>query len=237
MSKRKYGQVCALTQALDLIGERWTLVVVRELLFGPRRYSDLLRGMPGLGTNLLAQRLKDLEQANIITQRKLPPPASSFVYELTQEGRTQMTPIIRALTNFGVSALRYPPNEEAFVPASSTMGALAKFYHPERGAGTSWYVEFHTGEEVFRCGIDEGVLSELGFGTFGNPTLVLRGATDLFMGLIVGYMSVAEGIETGILSIQQGTLQDAEAFFALFEGPHAGDESPSQLPEISELEE
>ena len=84
--KRSYGQYCAVARALDLIGERWTLLLVRELLLGPRRYTDLLRGLPGIGTNLLADRLRELESAGLVARRTLPPPASSSVYELTPLG-------------------------------------------------------------------------------------------------------------------------------------------------------
>ena len=221
MSKRQYGHVCALTRALDIIGERWTLVVIRELLFGPRRYSDMLRQLPGIGTNLLAQRLKDLEQAGLITQTKLPPPAASSVYELTSDGRAMLSPIIRTLTDFGVTVLAYPPQDGEFVPASSTMGALAKFYHPERGEGFSLSVEFDTGDDLFACVIAGGGMRELGFGNANTtPDLRLRGTTDTFMGLIVGYVDVAAALDDGDLTIDKGHRVDAVAFFALFDAPY-----------------
>ncbi len=220
MSKRNYGHVCALTRALDIIGERWTLVVIRELLFGPRRYSDMLRQMPGLGTNLLAQRLKDLEQAGLITHTKLPPPAASAVYELTSEGRTMLTPLIRALTDFGVTVLAYPPQEGEFVPASSTMGALAKFYHPERAQGVSLSVEFDTGDDLFACAIEGGTMRELGFGNANAPDLRLRSTTDTFMGLIVGYVGVSAALDSGELTILEGDNEMAIAFFELFDAPY-----------------
>lgn len=86
MTKRSYGQYCALAKTLDLVGERWTLLVVRELIFGPRRYSDVLQALPGIGTSLLAERLKNLEAAGVVRRRELPPPAASTVYELTDSG-------------------------------------------------------------------------------------------------------------------------------------------------------
>jgi DNA-binding HxlR family transcriptional regulator/putative sterol carrier protein len=221
MSKRNYKQVCALARSLDIVGERWTLMIVRELLFGPRRYSDLLRELPGLGTNLLAQRLKDLEQAGIIAQRRLPPPAASAVYELTTNGRTSLRPVIRALTDFGLSYLQYPPPTGDFVPASSTMGALYKFFQPDRAAGVSLSVELHTAEDVFICDIKNGEMTELGFGTLAAPDLVLIGATATFMGLIVGYLTVTAVLDANQLTIEKGKVETAIKFFALFEGEHS----------------
>lgn len=86
MTKRTYGQYCALARALDLVGERWTLLVVRELLLGPRRFTDLLENLPGMGTTLLSARLKRLEALEVARRRRLPPPAASTVYELTGRG-------------------------------------------------------------------------------------------------------------------------------------------------------
>ena len=221
MSKRLYGQVCALAVALDVVGERWTLMVARELIFGPRRYSDLLRELPGLGTNLLAQRLKDLEAAGLIAKRKLPPPAASAVYELTENGRSTLLPVIRALTDFGLPYLQYPPVEGYFVPASSTMGALSTFYLPERAGELSLLVEFRTNEDVFHCGLEGGGMVSLGFGDVaGAADLAVMAETAVFMALIVGYKTVAEALQNGELHIEQGDEALATTFFALFEGEH-----------------
>ena len=83
---KRYEQYCPLAHALDLVGDRWALLVVRELMRGPKRYTDLVDGLPGIGTNILAARLRDLEQAGLVTRRTLPPPAASKVYELTDYG-------------------------------------------------------------------------------------------------------------------------------------------------------
>src|ERR687888_24922 len=85
-ARRSYGQYCTLARALDVIGERWTLLVVRDLVLGPKRFTDLLEGLPGIGRNLLAARLRHLEAEGIVRRTTLPPPAASRVYELTEEG-------------------------------------------------------------------------------------------------------------------------------------------------------
>src|SRR5687767_3855998 len=106
MSKR-YDQYCPMAHALSLVGERWSLLIVRELLRGPKRYTDLAAGLPGIGTNILAARLKDLEEAGVVEKRKLPPPAASTVYELTEYGAGLQEPLY-ALARWGARSLRQP---------------------------------------------------------------------------------------------------------------------------------
>jgi DNA-binding HxlR family transcriptional regulator len=107
MSKR-YDQYCPIACALGLVGERWTLLVVRELMHGPKRYTDLVDGLHGIGTNILAARLKELEAAGLVERRKLPPPAASTVYELTPTGR-ELRPVLHELARFGARLMGPPP--------------------------------------------------------------------------------------------------------------------------------
>jgi len=93
---RSYGQYCGLAKALDVVGDRWTLLIVRELLIGESRYTDLLTGLPGIATNLLASRLDEMEQAGLVTREVLPPPAATAVFRLTPRGE-ELRPVIRAL--------------------------------------------------------------------------------------------------------------------------------------------
>ncbi|MGW1891459.1 winged helix-turn-helix transcriptional regulator [Streptomyces sp. NPDC002004] len=101
---RSYDQYCAAARALDAVGDRWTLLIVRELLAGPRRYTDLHADLPGVSTDMLAGRLKDLEREDVVTRRKLPPPASAAVYELTARGRA-LLPVLEALSVWGAPLL------------------------------------------------------------------------------------------------------------------------------------
>ena len=105
---KRYDQYCPIAHALGIVGERWSLLVVRELLEGPKRFTDLVAGLPRIGTNILAARLKDLEAAGVIERRKLPPPAASTVYELTAYGR-DLRPVIHELARWGVRSLGPPP--------------------------------------------------------------------------------------------------------------------------------
>lgn len=104
-TSRSYGDACGIARALDVVGERWALLVVRELLFGPQRFSDLRRGLPGASSNLVADRLRELTARGVVQRRKLAPPAGSWVYELTEWGR-ELEPVIVALGNWGLRVPR-----------------------------------------------------------------------------------------------------------------------------------
>jgi DNA-binding HxlR family transcriptional regulator len=138
---RTYGQYCPVAHALGLVGERWSLLVVRELLEGPKRYTDLVAGLPKIGTNILAARLKDLETAGVVEKRKLPPPAASTVYELTPYGQ-DLRPVIHELARWGVRSLG-PPPLEALEPGW-LMHAIDLALSPATPAGT---IAFRIGDE------------------------------------------------------------------------------------------
>jgi len=114
MSNKTYNQYCSIAHALDSLGERWTLLVVRNLLMGPKRFSDLMRGLPGISTNILTDRLKSLEEDAIITTRYLPPPAASTVYELTEDG-TALSEVLTVLARWGSRTLGAPDTEQVIV--------------------------------------------------------------------------------------------------------------------------
>ena len=113
--KKRYDQYCPVAHALDLIGERWALLVVRELMHGPKRYTDLTEHLPGIGTNILASRLRDLEACGIVAKRTLPPPAASRVYELTDYGR-ELRSVMRELALWGARSLGPPTDEDELFP-------------------------------------------------------------------------------------------------------------------------
>ncbi|MFJ9906320.1 winged helix-turn-helix transcriptional regulator [Streptomyces sp. NPDC101152] len=102
--RRSYDQYCSAARALDLVGDRWTLLIVRELLAGPRRYTDLHADLPGVSTDVLASRLKDMERDGLTSRRRLPPPGAAYVYELTPRGR-ELLPVLQALSRWGQAEL------------------------------------------------------------------------------------------------------------------------------------
>src|SRR5260370_20564665 len=112
---KHYDQYCPVAHALDVVGDRWALLVVRELMQGPKRYTDLAEGMPGIGTNILAARLRDLEAAGVVAKKTLPPPAASRVYGLTAYG-VELKPVMRELALWGARSLRPPTSGDEFFP-------------------------------------------------------------------------------------------------------------------------
>jgi DNA-binding HxlR family transcriptional regulator len=147
MSKR-YDQYCPVAHALGLVGERRALLMVRELLQGPKRYTDLAASLPGIGTNILAARLKDLEGCGLVTKRRLPPPAAAQVYELTPYGMG-LKPVIRELALWGIRSVGAPQEDDEFAPGW-LHGALDTVFAPVAPAGR---FEFRIGGDV-ACLVD-----------------------------------------------------------------------------------
>ncbi|MCX5044905.1 helix-turn-helix transcriptional regulator [Aldersonia sp. NBC_00410] len=129
MAKRSYQQYCGLAAALDLLGERWTVLIVRDLLVGPKRFTDLLERLPGIGTGLLSQRLRELDSAGVIEKATLPPPAASTVYQLTPDGEG-LRPALLSLIRWGSKRLG-PPTEGQRIDAESLALGLAARYEPD----------------------------------------------------------------------------------------------------------
>src|SRR5262245_54144550 len=155
MDRRSYNQFCATARTLDVIGERWTLLVIRELITGPKRYKDLLESLPGIGTSLLAARLKHLESADLIRHVELPPPAGSKVYELTAAGR-DLEPVVMAIARWGLKwALDEPTLDEVFRPSWAVL-AMQAAYDEDAASGVEEAYEFRVGEEVFHARLHNG---------------------------------------------------------------------------------
>ena len=149
---RSYGEGCAAAHALDLVGERWALLVVRELLLGPKRFTDLRRGIRHASPNVLAQRLRDLEEVGVVRRRKLPPPAASWVYELTEWG-LELEPVILALGRFGVRSPRMPRG--AGMSVDSAILALRTMFDPAVAGDFRGSFELRLGEDRFRAEVGD----------------------------------------------------------------------------------
>src|SRR3712207_979916 len=131
VGKRSYDQHCTVARALDVVGERWTLLLVRELLTGPKRFKDLLSGLPGIRTNLLAARLKALAEHGVVRRATLPPPAGTDVYELTELGRS-LEPVVLALSRWGARLMAEDPRPDDDVRPGWAATALRSLFEPER---------------------------------------------------------------------------------------------------------
>jgi len=144
--QRHYEDACGIAHALDLVGERWALLVMRELLFGPKRFSDLRESLPGISANVLTQRLEGLESAGLLMKRKLPPPAASQVYELTDWGY-ESEPVIRSM---GRWAARSPAHDPTLpVSAVSIMLSMRTMFDPARARSVDARIGFRFGDETF----------------------------------------------------------------------------------------
>ncbi|MEU6994501.1 winged helix-turn-helix transcriptional regulator [Streptomyces sp. NPDC046465] len=149
--RRSYDQYCAAARALDAVGDRWTLLIVRELLVGPRRYTDLHADLPGVSTDVLASRLKDLEQRGLATRRKLPPPAAAYVYELTGRGR-ELLPVLEALAAWGAPGL----DERAPTDAVRAHWFALPLLRPLAESGAEGVVEVRLAEGSFHVRLADG---------------------------------------------------------------------------------
>ncbi|HYZ75961.1 MAG TPA: helix-turn-helix domain-containing protein [Gaiellaceae bacterium] len=156
MTSRTYDQFCGIARALDLVGERWALLVVRDLILGPKRFTDLRRGLEGIGTNVLAARLKELERGGVIRRRTLPPPAASTVYELTEYGRELEGPLL-AFGRWGAASMGQRQDGQ-LLRSEWLAVALKAFFRPEAAADLSAKVELRFEDGAFLARIDQGSL-------------------------------------------------------------------------------
>jgi DNA-binding HxlR family transcriptional regulator len=203
---RSYRQFCGIARGLDLVGERWALLVVRELLLGPRRYTDLAGGLPGVSTNVLSTRLRQLERSGVVQRRVLPPPAASAVYELTPYGR-DLEPIVLALGRWGARSLG-PRGEEALCSHWLAL-ALKSFFHAEAAGGVSAVYEVRLREGPFRIAVHEGAV-EVASGPADEADLVLEADDDALVALLT------TGFETGGVRVVEGDPTALERFVELF---------------------
>ena len=173
---KSYNQYCPIAHALDVVGERWSLLIIRELVeHGQLRYSDLHANLPHCGTNILAARLKELEKHGVVTRRRLPPPAASTVYELTEYGR-ELRPVLHMLAHWGARTLG-PPTDETDLEPGWLAGALQMiFLEPSSDAR----VEFRVDDEV--ASIVDGEARD---GPAESPDAVVSGDRAGFYHLIV----------------------------------------------------
>jgi DNA-binding HxlR family transcriptional regulator len=167
---KRYDQYCPIAHALGMVGERWSLLIVRELMHGPKRYTDLAASLPGIGTNILAARLKELESSGLLTKHRLDPPAASQVYELTPYGH-ELKPVMRSLALWGLRSIE-PPTEEDELAPGWLYGALDTVFAPVAPPGS---FEFRIGSEV--AGLVDGKAQR---GQIEEPDVVLEGGVDAF---------------------------------------------------------
>ena len=211
---RTYDDGCAAAHALDLVGERWALLVVRELVLGPKRFTDLRAGLPHVSPNVLAQRLRDLEGAGVVQRRKLPPPAASRVYELTDWGK-ELEPVIIRLGRWGARSPSKP--RDAALGVDSLILSFRTMFDPRDAEGFDAIFELRFGEDVFCAVVADGKL-EVERGSADRPDATILTDSDTLAGLVYEDRDLAGALRSGDLKIE-GDRSAVERFVGLFPLP------------------
>ena len=213
-TKRTYGDRCGVARALDIVGERWALLVVRELLLGPKRFTDLRAGLPHVGPDVLAQRLRELEQSGIVRRGTLPPPAGSRIYELTERGR-ELEPVVLALGRFG-SVAPFPPGE-AEIGVDALVIALKSLFAPGAGDGRAASYELRLGEQRFAIDVAGGRI-EIARGDAAAPDAIIETDPGTLASVLWHGRKLDEARRAGDVAIE-GDRRSVARLFALFPLP------------------
>jgi DNA-binding HxlR family transcriptional regulator len=208
---RGYGQYCGFARALEVVGERWALLVVRDLLVGPKRFTDLLHGLPGIPSNVLTARLKELENAGIARRRVLPRPARAVVYELTEYG-LELEPVVVSLGRWGAKNLGDPrPNET--ITVDSLVTALRTTFHPDAARGFRAGYEVRVGEIVLHARVDDGHV-EVTAGALPGADLVIEAGPGI-RAMMAGELRPADAVAMGIVHLT-GSAKLLKRFAEMF---------------------
>ena len=200
MTSRSYQQYCGLAYALDIVGERWTLLIVRELVPGPRRFKDLLDGLPGISTNLLAERLKTLAEQGLLIQRTLPPPAGSTVYELTPLGRS-LEPMLLELGRWGSRFVPPTWDDATLLRLGSYALTFKTIFRPELAQGIHETYELHIGGEILQVRVKDGQI-DVRQGQSFQPDAVIETDMPTFMHLLPGELQPQAALAQGLVCIE-----------------------------------
>jgi DNA-binding HxlR family transcriptional regulator len=198
MAKR-FDQYCPVAHALGLVGERWAFLIVRELLHGPRRYTDLADGLPGIATNILAARLRELEAAGIVRKRRLPPPAPATVYELTEYG-AQLDEVFYALARWGARSLGPPGPDDELYPEWG-LNAFPALFSPEAARGLTETYVLRIEGDVFTARLEDGRL-QTSVGAADDADLGVELDMPTFFRLAEGDLEPGAALDQGLASIQ-----------------------------------
>lgn len=197
-TRRTYGDGCAIAHGLDLVGERWALLVVRELLLGPKRFTDLKRGLPNASPNVISERLRELERAGVVRRAKLPPPARARVYELTDWGRE----LEETVLSLGRWAVRSPSQPgDAPVGLDSVVLALKTLFDPDAATELRARYALRIGEDRFRIEVSGGRI-EIARGSADQPDATIDTELGALSAVIWGGRSLADAQREGEMRIE-----------------------------------
>jgi DNA-binding HxlR family transcriptional regulator len=205
---KRYGQYCPVAHALDQIGDRWALLIVRELMLGQRRFTDLADALPGIGSNILTSRLRGLETSGIVSKKKLPPPWAVSVYELTEHGRELHT-VLRSLAEWGAETLGAPAPDDCW-----SMYAVHARFRPDAAVDGVYEIRFAGGETI-SLDVKDGLLSAAKLPAV-EPTLSVELAPETLHGLIEGTLSVRSAVGDGRATVHAGSPKELARLVAMF---------------------
>lgn len=197
-ARRSYGEACPVAHSLDLIGDRWALLVARELRLGPRRFTDLQASLPGAGPTVLAQRLRELEQAGVLRRKTLPPPASAQVYELTEWG-AGLEPVFRALARWGMGS----PNPRQGGLTNDTVMLGMRTFWPASSTGWEAVFQVNLGRDTYRMNVVDGQLESLARGEApARPDATITADQVTFGRVLDGELALSQAIKQDKLIIE-----------------------------------
>ena len=210
---RSYGQYCGLAHALELIGERWALLIVRDLIVGPKRFTDLRLGLPRIPTNVLSTRLKELEEAGVVQRRALPRPAAGVVYELTGYG-SQLEEIVLQLGAWGAQTMGDPKPEDVFT-ADGAILALRTFGRAQATVGERIGYQLQIGDVLVHALLDNGTLTTGPGPLPGADVMITMPEFITFKLLLTGQLTPADALLTGAVTAE-GSLELFERYIDFF---------------------
>jgi DNA-binding HxlR family transcriptional regulator len=197
LKKRSYDDACAAAHALDLVGERWSLLVMRELLLGPKRFSDLRASLPGISANVLTQRLEDLETLGVVERRKLPPPASAWVYGLTEWGQ-ESEELFKVIGRWGARSPHHDPRLP--VSVSSIVMSMRTMFQPERAKKLKGVIGFRFGREEFMARLADGAF-DIRRGEIVDADVTVEGSQMDWAATLYGGVPLRELEKAGKLKV------------------------------------
>lgn len=213
-TSRSYEDSCGVAHGLDLVGERWALLVTRELMLGAKRFSDLKADLPGISSNVLSHRLAELERSGILERHKLPPPAASWVYELSDWGR-ELEPVLQV---FGRWAARSPTHQrDLHFGVTSLILSLRTNFDATLAKGLDTTVELRSGDDRFVARVADATL-DITRGTTSDAQAVISADPRMFASVVYGGRPLADAIATGDLAVS-GSRSAAVRFLGLFPLP------------------
>ena len=199
---------CGIAHASDLLGQRWALLVIRELLLGPKRFTDLRTGIPDISPNVLGQRLRELEESGIVRRRRLAPPAAAQVYELTDWGH-ELEPAVLALGRWASGSPSFPVGAQ--MGPDSLVLALESTFQPEKAQGLGATYELRLGELPFRISVKEGEFVAAR-GEAESPDVVIRSDPGTIASVVFGDNGLGKAIDSGDLVVD-GSRKAVDALF------------------------